>query len=381
MRIAFFAPLKPPDSPRPSGDRRVARLFLKCFEARGHDARLVSRMRGRDATGDPARQARIQRLGARLAERLIRRFTAPDAWRPDIWFTYHLIYKAPDWIGPAVADALSIPYVVAEASHAPKRAHGPWRIGHQQVEGALRRADLVLGLNSHDRACVDPVIGERTRHVTIKPFLDRGAASVPARGPARKRLAARYGLPADTVWLLAVGMMREDAKLDSYRVLAAALALLETETDWRLIVVGDGPARSEVEALLGPKTAFTGLLSQEALTDHYAAADLFVWPSVREAYGMALLEAQAAGLPAVAGDTGGVPDILRDRLTGLLCPVGDAVGFAGATARLIDNPRTRHAMGVAARATVAAEHDFETAASRIDTLLTETAARSIPRVR
>jgi glycosyltransferase involved in cell wall biosynthesis len=379
MRIGFYAPLKPPVSPKPSGDRRMARLFLKCFKARGHEARVTSRMRGRDGIGDPARQSRMQRLGARLAGRLIRRYAAPGAWRPDIWFTYHLFYKAPDWIGPVVARALSIPYVVAEASHAPKRATGPWRANHQQVEHALRQADLVIGLNRRDRACVDPVLGRRTRYVTLRPFLDREPGSVPAREVARARLASRHGLPADTPWLLAVGMMRADAKLESYRVLAAALDQMKTRAPgrppWRLIVIGDGPARPQVEAALGPQTVFTGALSQAALADYYAAADLFVWPSVREAYGMALLEAQAAGLPAVAGDTGGVPDILRDGRTGLLCPVGDAAAFARAMATLIDDTAARRAMGAAARAVVAAEHDFAAAATRIDALLRETIVR------
>ena len=379
MKIGFYAPLKPPDSPKPSGDRRMARLFLKCFKARGHEARLTSRMRSRDGIGDPARQSRMQRLGTRLADRLIRRYAAPGAWRPDIWFTYHLFYKAPDWIGPVVAKALSIPYVAAEASHAPKRATGPWRASHQQVERTLRQADLVIGLNSRDRACVDPVLGRRTRYVTLRPFLDREPRPGPAKEVARARLASRHGLPAGTPWLLAVGMMRADAKLESYQVLAGALDQMKPRTPerppWCLIVIGDGPARAQVEAALGPRTLFTGALSQDALADYYAAADLFVWPSVREAYGMALLEAQAAGLPAVAGDTGGVPDILRDGRTGLLCPVGDAAAFARAMAALIDDTARRRAMGAAARAVVAAEHDFAATATRIDALLRETIVR------
>ena len=61
-----------------------------------------------------------------------------------------------------------------------------------------------------------------------------------------------------------------------------------------------------------------------------AAADLYLWPAINEAYGMAFLEAQAAGLPVIAGRTGGVPAVVAADETGLLTPVGDAHAFAAA---------------------------------------------------
>jgi glycosyltransferase involved in cell wall biosynthesis len=369
VRIAFHAPLKPPDASKPSGDRRMARLFIKAMKAKGHDVQLASRLRTRDGLGDPKLQARLQRTGGRLANRLIRRYKADGAWRPDIWFTYHLYYKAPDWIGPIVAEALNIPYVVAEASHAPKRANGPWKLGHRQVESALRRADLVIGLNQRDRACVEHVLGSHSRYAGLRPFLEpRKQAD---RSTARGEIADRHALPTNTVWLLTVGMMRAGAKLESYRVLAAALARLEDKARWRLIVIGDGPVRPLVEEALGLDTIFTGALPGEQLADYYAASDIFVWPSVREAYGMALLEAQTVGLPAVAGDSGGVSGILRDGETGLLCAEGDVAAFTAAVERLITDDRVRLEMGQKARAVTALDHGFRAAANTIDRWLNE----------
>ena len=79
------------------------------------------------------------------------------------------------------------------------------------------------------------------------------------------------------------------------------------------------------------------------------ARDLYLWPAINEAYGMAFLEAQAAGLPVVAGRTGGVPAVVADGVTGLLTPIGDAAAFAGAVARLLDGRPNAHAWRRAAR--------------------------------
>jgi len=124
MRIAFYAPLKPPDHPVPSGDRRMARLLMAALKAAGHEPMLAARLRSRDGSGDRRRQARLRALGTKLADRYLRRVAARPDLRPDLWLTYHVYYKAPDWIGPRVASALGIPYVVAEASLAEKRRSG-----------------------------------------------------------------------------------------------------------------------------------------------------------------------------------------------------------------------------------------------------------------
>src|SRR4051794_25184066 len=236
MRIAFYAPLKPPDHPVPSGDRRVAGLLLDALRLGGHDPFIASRLRSYDGNGDPARQARLAGIGDGIARLLTRRWRRYPAAAPDLWFTYHLYYKAPDWLGPAVSAALGIPYIVAEASSAPKRAGGRWDIGQRGVEQALRRADAVLGLNPADRACVLPLLCDPRRWIEFPPFLD---TSLYAAAPRPRAAAPR---------LIAVAMMRRGDKLASYRLLAAALARL-TDLDWSLDIVGDGAARGEVMAV------------------------------------------------------------------------------------------------------------------------------------
>jgi hypothetical protein len=372
MRIAFYAPLKPPTHPVPSGDRRMARLLMAALSRANHRVDLASRFRSRDGVGDPVRQQALADLGRHMASRLIRRYqTAADAERPDLWFTYHLYYKAPDWLGPSVAEALDIPYVVAEASHANKRAAGPWAIGHAGAAAAIARAEAIVSLNPNDMVGLAGATRRDAILVMLKPFLDGAdfAAAANRRTGLRAELAKRFGLDTGAPWLLTVAMMRQGDKVASYRVLASALSTLR-DVAWQLLVVGDGPARADVEALLAPlgrgRVHFAGARLPEELPSFYAPADLLIWPAINEAYGMTLLEAQAAGVPVIAGASGGVPTIVAGDRTGLLTPPGDAAAFAAAVRLLLDDPARRQQMGETARELVAEDHDIGTAARILD---------------
>jgi glycosyltransferase involved in cell wall biosynthesis len=378
MRIAFYAPMKPPDHPVPSGDRRMSRLLIAALGRAGHEVELASRLRSREGTGSPERQARLRRVGAGLARRLLRRYHArPPAQRPRAWLTYHLYYKAPDWIGPAVCEALEIPYLIAEASVAGKRAGGPWDLGHRATLAALERAAAVIALNPVDVEGLP----QPSRLRSLKPFLDpvpyREAAE--ARAGHRKTIADRFGLETNACWFAAVAMMRPGDKLASYRLLAKALEPLQ-HSAWQLIIVGAGPARGEVEGAFAwarpGQIHFAGEIRDEDLPGLYAACDLLAWPAINEAYGMALLEAQASGLPVVAGASGGVPGIVGDGETGILTPPGDTAAFTAALGRLVCDPALRRDMARRARRKVEAEHGIDGAADRLDQVLREAAGKA-----
>lgn len=369
MRIAFYAPMKPPDHPVPSGDRRLARLLLRALRAGGHDVTLAARFCSRDGRGDAERQARLRTLGGRLAERLIRRYRAmAPARRPEAWLTYHVYHKAPDWLGPPIAEALGIPYAIVEASSAPKQAGGRWDIGYRGANAAIGRADAILTVNSDDWDCLQPVVRPPVLHRRMAPFVDCApfAAAARRRANIRDTLALRHGWPAETKLLLAVGMMREGAKRDSFRVLAGALAMLG-DLDWRLLVAGDGPLRDEIaagiEAAAPGRAVFLGGQDEDAMPDLYAGADILVWPAMREAFGMSLLEAQAAGLPVVAGRGRGVPDIVASGVTGLLPPSGDAAAFARDVRRLLEDEALRRTLAGAAARRIAEKFDVPQAAA------------------
>lgn len=369
MRVAVYAPMKPPDHGVPSGDRRMGRLVMAALALAGHTVSLASRFRSYDGVGDVTVQREIARQGHDEARRLIENYRRDDA-PPQAWVTYHLYHKAPDWIGPAVACALGIPYVVLEPSHAPKRAGGPWDFGHQAAAKAMHKADALLCLTRLDLNLVSGQAKPAALVEFMPPFLDAAplAAAADKRSEHRMQLAERFGLDPDVTWLLAVGMMRPGDKLDSYAMLGDVLRCLRSDS-WHLLVVGDGRAREAVVAALGSRATYVGEQAADALPAFYAAADLCVWPAMGEAYGISLLEAQAAGLPVLAGRVRGVPDVVVDGVTGVLAPIGDVPAFAATLEALMHDPPRLHALGAAARRYVAAERDLPAAAARLDRVL------------
>lgn len=365
MRIAFYAPMKAPDDLTPSGDREMAGQLLTTLGLGGHEVELASAFRAYDGTGDPAVQEKLRAGAQAEAARIIARYRNRDALlRPQLWFSYHVYYKSPDWIGPEVARALGIPYVVAEASYAPSRANGPWAAGHLGCEIAIKSADLIFSMTAVDREGIDNIISEQQLHRDLPPFLN------PAPYLA---LPHKEAAPDQPVRLLAVGMMRPGDKTESYRRLADYLMRVKNQ-NWILSIIGDGQAREAVANALAPlgqhRLNFEGSVRKFEMPKFYAEADIYVWPAAGEAYGMALLEAQAAGVPIVAGKVRGVPDVMLDGQTGFLTPEGDGDAFAGVVDFLINNPEVRRKMGDTGRRFVSNMRGMDRAALILNAGLT-----------
>ena len=372
MRIVFYAPMKSPSHGTPSGDRRVAGLLMEALARAGHQVELASTFRSYDATGDAGRQAALREQGVGLGRRLAMQWLeGQPAGRPELWFTYHVYYKAPDWLGPGASAALGIPYVIAEASHAEKRSGGPWDLGHRGTADAIRRADLLLCPTRDDFEGLVRLAVARERIVSLPPFLDPAPfrAAARARDSHRAGLAGAHGLDPSIPWIVVAAMMRPGDKLASYRVLAGVLARLQ-DLPWQLLIAGDGPARPEVEAMFASaapgRAVLLGMLPLPGVAALYGAGDICIWPAVNEAYGMAMLEAQAAGVPVVSCAARGVPDVVDDGATGLLAPAHDAAALAVLARGLLCDPARRAAMGRAAATFVSVERGLESAAARID---------------
>ena len=378
MRIAFYAPLKAPDHPTASGDRLIAGLLARALEHAGHEVVMASRLRAFDGAGDRSLQLRLARTAKAQARGLLDRWHGSSR-APECWFTYHLYHKAPDWIGPRVSARLGIPYVVAEASHAPRQAHGAWRHGHRAVAVALSRAGRIIALNPDDVPGIERLLGDGAPIVRLPPFLDTCAFAPPGRRSRRRaRIAGLVGADPSVPLVACVAMMRPGRKAESFKLLARALERV-THLPWRLLVVGGGQARGEVEAAFAEldaagRVVFLGPRSSRVLSGIVRACDLFVWPALGEPLGMAMLEAQALGVPVIAGDSRGVGSVVVHGAGGWLVPEGDVGAFADAVGRALADPGALAEAGEAGLARVEAEHGLAAAACKLDRWIGEAAA-------
>ncbi|MCY4019322.1 MAG: glycosyltransferase family 1 protein [Chloroflexi bacterium] len=152
------------------------------------------------------------------------------------------------------------------------------------------------------------------------------------------------GNPDETI-LIYVGRLSDEKQIEH---LGPAL---ESLPKTRLVLVGDGPARPALErAFAGLPVTFMGYLRGQRLSQAYASADIFVFPSRLETFGLVVIEAMAAGLPVVASRVGGVSDIVTEGETGYTFASGDKRALTEGIAKIAADRNIMAYMGAQARA-------------------------------
>ncbi len=362
--IAFYAPIKPPDHAIASGDREISRLMVKALEMAGFEVEIASRTIAYQKR--PSSELFEERKRDALAElsKLKRDWQArPLSRRPALWFTYHPYCKAPDWLGPALAEEFSIPYVTAEACRTRQASDNDWTEARQQVQSAACAAAINFCLKQSDRDYLESFLADRSSIVALPPFVDIAELDTMARLPDKK---------PNSPLLVAAGMMRPGAKTSSYLALAEALKLIAGR-DWNLVIIGDGPTWPQIEAAFEwasrGRIRWTGAIARGEVLGWFREGDVLVWPGIREAIGLVFMEAQSQELPVVAFHTLGVPLVVKNGTSGLLVPEGEIAAFAGAIAQLLENRDMRTQMGARARSYVAQNHDIAGAAATFQATL------------
>lgn len=253
------------------------------------------------------------------------------------------------------------PYVVFSETHGLRRRSAALRFGKRLLLRPLvggASACLATGTLARDYLVAHGARPERVFRFPNAPDVAALASAVAAARPSRGAVRAALDTPADATVALFVGRL---LPAKDPRTLLDAQALLEARSPdgapW-LWFVGDGPEaktlREVTEARKLGRVRFAGARRPEEIPAFWAAADLFVLPSVHEPWGAVVNEAMAAGLPVVLSDrVGAAPDLLRDGEDGRGFPAGDVEALAAVLAELHGDPARRRAMGEASRRIVA----------------------------
>jgi glycosyltransferase involved in cell wall biosynthesis len=157
--------------------------------------------------------------------------------------------------------------------------------------------------------------------------------------------AAMAAGDADSTLLLYVGRLSDEKQIEQIR------PALEALPNTRLALVGDGPARAHLERYFADlPVTFMGYLRGERLSQAYASADIFVFPSRLETFGLVVLEAMASGLPVVAARVGGVSDMVSQGVNGYSFESGNRMALLERLRKIASNHENMRWMGQQARA-------------------------------
>ena len=212
--------------------------------------------------------------------------------------------------------------------------------------GLGRSTHRIVALSDRQRSeLLELGIGRPDRIRIVPLGLDLARFASPDRAAARERL----GLAQDELVVLAIGRLVPIKRLD--RLIEAVAIAAPRIPGLRLVIVGDGEERTALEWRVVSRrleriVTFAGWSSDSPAW--YAAADVVTLTSDREGTPLALIEAAASGRPVVAGDVGGVADIVVDGQTGFVVDRDDIAGFADRLVRLATDPGLRASMAAAA---------------------------------
>jgi glycosyltransferase involved in cell wall biosynthesis len=170
------------------------------------------------------------------------------------------------------------------------------------------------------------------------------------RAEARRRLRDELQLPMDARLVLSVARLNYQKAYDVIADSISDVASSRPDTHW--VWVGDGPERESLNRQLeaaGVRDRVHILGYRPDLHYFLAACDVFLFPSRYEGVGLALLQALLSELPVIVSDAGPLPEIVTDRVDGLIVPVEDAHALGAATSWVLEHDEAAHSMGLAGR--------------------------------
>lgn len=370
LRIAVVTETYPPEI---NGVALTLQRVVEGLRARGHRVQLVRPRQPSENpltqladTGDVLMRGMAIPRYPHLQLGLPSRKQLEPLWtrkRPDL---VHIATEGPlGWSALRVARKLRIPVTSDFRTnfHAYSSHYGMGWLSKPIMAYLKRFHNQTLTTMVPTRDLADRLAGAGFERLqVVARGVDAGLFDPALRDPS---LRASWGAAPDTPVILCVGRLAKEKSLPLL-VRAYAQARL-MRPDVRLVLVGDGPARADLQAL-APEAIFTGTLSREQLARHYASADIFGFPSRTETFGNVVLEAMASGLAVVAFNYAAAMDNIRHGHTGLLAEMDDEQSFVQHLVQLAQDGAQIQRLREAARST-AQTCDWHTIIGQIESVM------------
>jgi glycosyltransferase involved in cell wall biosynthesis len=374
LRLAVVTETYPPEI---NGVSLTISRFVEGLRARHHDVQLIRpRQTKSDAADDqevlfrglPIPRYPHLKMGLPAHNALVKLWSVR---RPDV---VHIVTEGPlGWSALRAAKKLKLP--VTSDFRTNFHAYS----SHYGI-GWLQKPIFAYLRKFHNRTQCTMVPTDSLRHQLHEMGFRN--LRVVARGvdtklfdPAKRSEALRrhWGVTDDSLVAVYVGRLAAEKNL---RVLIEAYEAMRREHPaLKLVLVGDGPLRKELQSRI-PGAIFAGMQRGEALAEHYASGDIFLFPSVTETFGNVTPEAMASGLAVVAYDYAAAAQLIVDGESGRVVPLGNAAAFTAAAVDVVRNLQHARHMGAHARR-VAESLDWEKLVADLEAVF-RTAARMRP---
>lgn len=350
-RVAYITETYPPDI---NGVALTVAKTVEGLRARGHTLQLIRPRNATDPSGrgpDPLQEFLVRgapipwykhlKLGLPAKRALVQLWARQ---RPDL---VHIATEGPlGWSALQAARKLKLPVCTDFRTnfHAYSQYYGlGWLKGaifsYMKKFHNLAQSTMVPTLETQDQL---QAMGFERLQVVARG-VDTDQFSPERRSEA---LRASWSATANTLVVLSVGRLAAEKNLDA--VISTFQAIRAQVPDSRLVFVGDGPYRATLETLC-PDAVFAGFRSGVDLAEHFASADLFLFPSLTETFGNVTLEAMSSGLPVVAFEHAAAKELIVQEKHGLLARHGDFQQYTEQAVRLAQNSALRAQIKINAR--------------------------------
>ena len=371
LRVALMTETYPPEI---NGVAMTLACLVAGLQARGHDVQLLRPRQAPDAAqgqrpvngleevlmrGLPIPKYPHLRMGLPAKKHLLSLWTAR---RPDL---VHIATEGPlGWSALQAARKLRLPV------SSDFRTNFDAYSRHYGV-GWLQKPIAAYLRKFHNQAHCTMVPTEQLRRSLDGQGFER--LHVVARGidtamfnPAHRdaSLRAQWGVGEHDRVVLAVGRLAAEKNLGL--LVDAFQAMRAVDPRLKLVLVGDGPQRAELQQRC-PGAWFAGSQTGQALSRHYASADVFLFPSLTETYGNVTPEALASGLAVLAFEHAAASELIRSGHNGLLAPQGDAAAFVRRAVDMAANPELCQQLAQQARASVITR-DWASISTQVESL-------------